>query len=453
LYYPRTALFVTIKLHPRKRLRRPRKSPRASRAGHSYLAKPNREMVAHSLEDDENLMGLAHLHLPTYCLQKNITLHGTSYTLTKRKTMLSTSPQHTQSRLRTFLLIGLLVSQSIGVIGFFTSVFISLGPYVSSDSDRGYQDTLGYLVIFTIATVFEVYIAIDSLVSQNAPQLVALCLFEGSMTGFGAMLPHQIHRALAYDDTISTIPPSLLNSIKWRLYVVPAIIGVATVIMSWLTWHFSQDFGWHAYKKLGANIALRKAMRVKSVFYLLQKFCFFFLVGFCVLIVQMRKQSQGVLQTLDIVFPVLSLIVSGLVQIFTSIAVELELRFFVFIYGIFWLAALKKKTHQSTLSNFPLLFNPPNHQFFVGYEIIEIHPLSEATESQHTLILFSSLTILLLFSKMIVSIFCHMNFNKGLKGAEDSYIIRLFSKKASFETSASHSAKSTHKLQRRAVLD
>ncbi|KAI7958048.1 hypothetical protein MJO29_006265 [Puccinia striiformis f. sp. tritici] len=46
LYYPRTALFVTIKLHPRKRLRRPRKSPRASRAGHSYLAKPNRESKA-----------------------------------------------------------------------------------------------------------------------------------------------------------------------------------------------------------------------------------------------------------------------------------------------------------------------------------------------------------------------------------------------------------------------
>ncbi|POV96986.1 hypothetical protein PSHT_14817 [Puccinia striiformis] len=353
-------------------------------------------MVAHSLEDDEKFDGTCTPPLTHVLSSEEYNSSWDKLHITTRKTMLSTSPQHTQSRLRTFLLIGLLVSQSIGVIGFFTSVFISLGPYVSSDSDRGYQDTLGYLVIFTIATVFEVYIAIDSLVSQNAPQLVALCLFEGSMTGFGAV------EALAYDDTISTIPPSLLNSIKWRLYVVPAIIGVATVIMSWLTWHFSQDFGgsnlasWHAYKKLGANIALRKAMRVKSVFYLLQKFCFFFLVGFCVLIVQMRKQSQGVLQTLDIVFPVLSLIVSGLVQIFTSIAVELELRFFVFIYGIFWLAAL----------------------FFVGYEIIEIHPLSEATESQHTLILFSSLTILLLFSKMIVSIFCHMNFNKGLKGAD-----------------------------------
>ncbi|PLW10019.1 hypothetical protein PCANC_04262 [Puccinia coronata f. sp. avenae] len=97
------------------------------------------------------------------------------------------SPKRSQSRLRTFLLISLLVSQSIGVIGFFTSVFLSLKPYVSSDSDRGYQAMLGYLIIFTIATVFEVYIAIDSLLSQNAPQLFALCLFEGSMTGFGAV--------------------------------------------------------------------------------------------------------------------------------------------------------------------------------------------------------------------------------------------------------------------------
>jgi hypothetical protein len=64
--------------------------------------------------------------------------------------------------------------------------------------------------------------------------------------------------------------------------------------------------GWHAFKKLGANIALRKAMRVKSIFYLLQKFNFFFLVGFCVLIVQMRRQSHLILQTLDIILPSLS---------------------------------------------------------------------------------------------------------------------------------------------------
>ncbi|POV96282.1 hypothetical protein PSTT_15733, partial [Puccinia striiformis] len=440
-------------------------------------------MAAHSLEDDEKFDGTCTPPLTHVLSSEEYNSSWDKLHITTRKTMLSTSPQHTQSRLRTFLLISLLVSQSIGVIGFFTSVFISLGPYVSSDSDRGYQDTLGYLVIFTIATVFEVYIVSKILLYHRLTSVFAArpkrkqC--RPSTLSSAKMLRSWSRFAYSkFNDWIGAskqrgrssflTPPSTCSHIKFTellhtmtqlvrfrllvefhqmaIIVVPAIIGVATVIMSWLTWHFSQDFGgemlislfrfsddagWHAYKKLGANIALRKAMRVKSVFYLLQKFCFFFLVGFCVLIVQMRKQSQGVLQTLDIVFPVLSLIVSGLVQIFTSIAVELELRFFVFIYGIFWLAAL----------------------FFVGYEIIEIHPLSEATESQHTLILFSSLTILLLFSKMIVSIFCHMNFNKGLKGAEDSYIIRLFSKKASFETSASHSAKSTHKLQRRAVLD
>lgn len=53
----------------------------------------------------------------------------------------------------------------------------------------------------------------------------------------------------------------------------------------------------------------------------------------------------------------------------------------------------------------------------MGYEIIEIHPLSEVTDSQHSLILFSSLTLVLLFSTGIMSIFCFKNFNKGLKGA------------------------------------
>ncbi|OAV87881.1 hypothetical protein PTTG_06773 [Puccinia triticina 1-1 BBBD Race 1] len=388
-------------------------------------------MLPHSLDEDQKSEETFTHQLTHVLTSEECNSSWDKIQNTARRTMLITSPQRSNPRFRTFLLISLLVSQSFGVIGFFTSVFISLGPYVSSGHDRGYQAMLGYLVIFTIATVFEVYIAIDSLLSQNAPQLFALCLFEGSMTGFGAMLPHQIHKALKADEKFNSIPPALMKSIDWRLYSVPAIIGVTTLIMTWLTWHFSQEFGWHAFKKLGANIALRRAMRVKSIFYMLQKFNFFFLIGFCVLIVQMRKQSQQSLETLDVILPSLALVATCLVQLFASIAVELELRFFIFLYGMFWSAAM----------------------LFMGYEIIEIHPLSEATDSQHSLILFSSLTILLLFSTGIMSIFCFMNFNKGLKGAEDSYIVGLFHKKASFQTSAPHSIESRYKLELRAVLD
>jgi hypothetical protein len=60
---------------------------------------------------------------------------------------------------------------------------------------------------------------------------------------FDQMLPHQIHKALRHDDKISSVPAALMISINRRLFLVPAIIGVATLILSWLTWHFSQDFG------------------------------------------------------------------------------------------------------------------------------------------------------------------------------------------------------------------
>lgn len=316
-----------------------------------------------------------------------------------RRAILPPNPKRSPSTLRTYVLIGLLLFQSIGVIGFFASVFNSLNSYISVDFDHDYQAMLGYLVIFTIATVFEVYIAIDSLVHQNTPQLFALCLFEGAMTGFGALLPHQIHKAVD-----SKVPDYFLKSITWRLYCVPATIGIATIIMLWLTWFFAKDFGWQTYKRLGANIELRKAMEIKSIFFLLQKFNFFFLIGFCVLIVQMRKEDQGTLDALDIVLPSIALFVTCCVQLFASIAVELELPFFLFLYGMFWAAAM----------------------LFMGFEVFKLHPLSEVTNSQHSLILFSSLTVLLLFSTGIMSILCYRNFDKGLTNAESSFILRLF---------------------------
>jgi hypothetical protein len=163
--------------------------------GQSKLGK-----MRYSSQEDEKIARSSFSHQFTQAMSsddKHNSPWNKQLNSSQRKTMITiSSPKRSQSRLRTFLLISLLVSQSIGVIGFFTSVFISLKPYVSSDSDRGYQAMLGYLVgdfcipsipslwrpfadqsgrlhlsthahlliavnfqiIFTIATVFEVYI-------------------------------------------------------------------------------------------------------------------------------------------------------------------------------------------------------------------------------------------------------------------------------------------------------
>jgi hypothetical protein len=103
-------------------------------------------MQPHSLEEDEKFEGTFNHRLTHVLSSEEYNSSWDKLQNSARKKMLTTTPQRSNNRLRTLILISLLVSQSIGVIGFFTSVFMSLKPYVSSDYDHGYQSMLGYLV-------------------------------------------------------------------------------------------------------------------------------------------------------------------------------------------------------------------------------------------------------------------------------------------------------------------
>ncbi|MBW0505594.1 hypothetical protein O181_045309 [Austropuccinia psidii MF-1] len=320
----------------------------------------------------------------------------------------STNSKSKQSY-KNFLLVFTLLSQSLGVIGFFASIYISLKAFIDPSHHSSYQTILAYLIIFIIATLFAIYISIDSLLNRNTYQLIALCFFQTAMTGLGLILPHQISDAIK--DQISH---HIFRMVEWRLIVVPGIFGLTTLTLIWLTWFFYKEFGWQIYKKLGADLQLKKALQIKSIFFMLQKFNFFFLVGFCVLIVQMRKENQNQLDILDIILPAIALGSSCLVILFATIAVELELVLFMAMYALVWAAAM----------------------VFLCYEAIIFHPLSKSLKNQRSFVLFSALSILLLFATGIMSLLCLRNFGKGLKQARTTWLFRSRRRESSIKGSA-----------------
>lgn len=287
------------------------------------------------------------------------------------------------------LLIFVLFVQSITLIGFFASVYISLDGYIESSENVQYRNILAYLLIFIIATIFAVFIAIDSLLNKNVNQLVGLCLFNIAMSVYGAILPRQINH------TIEPLSPGSLSadqfqSIQWRVIVVPAISGLCSIILFLLTWYFYREFGWDMYKQLGADIKLRKALRIKYTFYMLQKFNLFFLIGFCIQTVLFHVPNPTVE---DIVLPSSALLVSFFVVLLATVAVEHELKWIMALYYLVWTLAIA----------------------FLCYEIVKIYPEAEVAQIQRSFILFASLTFFMLLSTGFFSILCCCKFGIGLK--------------------------------------
>ncbi|KAG0151971.1 hypothetical protein CROQUDRAFT_36015 [Cronartium quercuum f. sp. fusiforme G11] len=289
-------------------------------------------------------------------------------------------------------LIITLIVQSIGVIGFFASIYMSLDDRLSISQNSRYRTILAYLLIFIIATLFAIFIAIDSLLNKNVTQLIALCFFNISMGVYGAILPGQVDHTIDISITREEIPVGTLNSIKWRIIIVPTITGICSLVLIGLTWHFYQEFGWDMYRRLGADIKLQKALRVKYVFYMLQKFNFFFLIGFCVQTVLLNGTN---FELENVVLAAVALLASCFFILIATIGVERELKWMMSLYYFLWALA----------------------GAFLCYEIDRIFPKAENANNQRSFILFASLTLGMLLSSGICSIPCWRNFGKGLKEA------------------------------------
>ncbi|KAH9819698.1 hypothetical protein DFH28DRAFT_1122471 [Melampsora americana] len=417
---------------------------------------PNRELIS-SMTDDQEVDTNRHLSAKLHSIQdsstsitakitsstedkecqkpirpKLINPHSTSQTYSTHSNRFHLS--HHSSSYQLFyklLLILVLFLQSIALIGFFTSVYISLDGHIESSQSVEYRTILAYLLIFIIATIFAVFIAIDSLLNKNVNQLVGLCLFNIAMSAYGAILPRQINHTIE-PFSPGSLSSDQLQSIEWRIIVVPAISGLCSIILFILTWYFYREFGWDMYKQLGADIKLRKALRIKYTFYMLQKFNLFFLIGFCIQTVLFHGSDPTVQ---NIVLPAIALLVSCFIVLLATIAVERELKWIMSLYYLVWILAMA----------------------FLCYEIAKIYPKAAEAHIQRSFILFATLTFVMLLSTGFFSILCCWNFGIGLKerrirSAWSAALNRLRSRRNP-QSDSNYPDDSLHPASSRPVLD
>lgn len=70
------------------------------------------------------------------------------------------------------------------------------------------------------------------------------------------------------------------KNIKLIIAFLSIVIGIITSVMTCLTWLLYTDFGWEVFKRIGADIKLKKMYQLYQVYVCLLKFDGFFLLGF-----------------------------------------------------------------------------------------------------------------------------------------------------------------------------
>ncbi|KAI8145122.1 hypothetical protein BJV82DRAFT_643852 [Fennellomyces sp. T-0311] len=134
--------------------------------------------------------------------------------------------------------------------------------------------------------IFTVMLVIDAIYQKNTIQLIALIAFELGMSAYSIIQYHQSSTLFnTNDDVILNVVGYLgpaYHASRWAEITMICIMVISSIIFCFLAYKLYLEFGWHIYKKIGADLAMRDRYKMYQIFMMLLKLDFFFFLSLSV---------------------------------------------------------------------------------------------------------------------------------------------------------------------------
>ncbi|KAJ5378641.1 hypothetical protein N7509_011760 [Penicillium cosmopolitanum] len=179
---------------------------------------------------------------------------------------------------RTFLITVIL--ETIVTVAIETWIFISISDRILEHGKMDGSSRLqSFLGLYMFALLYELVLSYDALRRQNTFQLLGLCICNLGLLTYGILQVSEVMhfvKNLANDGALST---SVLSIYRLQLMLIPIILGVATIFMTFVAWKLFAEFSWLIYKNVSADLKMNRRYHIYQIFIALLKFDFFFIFG------------------------------------------------------------------------------------------------------------------------------------------------------------------------------
>ena len=149
-----------------------------------------------------------------------------------------------------------------------------------------------FLTLYIFGFIYQLVLVWDALRMKNTIQVIGLVMYNVGLLIYGAVQMDQIKDAilsLAEDDFIRR---DIWSDTEPFLVAIPCILAVGTVLLAVCAWKLYDEFAWTIYKRISADLRMKKRYLQYQVYIALLKFDFFFFLGFTVQFVVIVYQRQ-----------------------------------------------------------------------------------------------------------------------------------------------------------------
>ncbi|KAJ8120380.1 hypothetical protein ONZ43_g2898 [Nemania bipapillata] len=250
-----------------------------------------------------------------------------------------------------------------------------------------------FLGLFILGFIYEVILVWDALIAKNTIQIIGVCIANLALLVYGGLQIDQIHSAInTLKDADVFWDKNVWPETQAELIAIPAIIGLITVVLSFMAWKLYQEFAWDILKQIGADYRMKKRFLHYQIYIALLKFDFFFFVGFTIqflVVVGGRSPVEFGLTAAAIPVTIAILLCAAW-------STRREWKVGMWIVGVLYLGGLT---------------------YFI-YKLARIYDPTQAKAYmpvRKSLTTFAVLTIVLIILTIINALVCLFNFGHGLK--------------------------------------
>ncbi|KAJ1994718.1 hypothetical protein H4R33_000141 [Dimargaris cristalligena] len=196
-----------------------------------------------------------------------------------------------------------------------------------------------YFALYIAAQLFQVYLCLNATYNKNTIQVIALAVFNFCLFGYSIVQVFQREKSISAivdllpDSTIAET--SKLSLPKTFGYVVISLAAVFALALIFQAYRLYQVYGWSVYKKIGADMRMRRIYRSYQIFIVFLKVDVFFFVGFSVqYIVLVIIPSESIVDLVIHVIVSLCISIVLLSVAFISVRREHRVGMVVFLLGL-----------------------------------------------------------------------------------------------------------------------